>query len=444
MTSLDLRQWAGQESRVLYGTLALFVVVATGPFFVTSFYALLSLRVMLGLPIGMLFNVVTGMIASQFSPSQRTRVLGWSSLSLSTQAFTYTLTSGYLGRFSYRFIFLLPMTAVPIALFSLYTGLTVSVGSGHPDLEGGEYLSANTNPNSAVQSEDDASSSCASVDMECAGPVEGVEGVETSHSPSPVSSADVCQDTMPCEASSSVIDVEVEASESDQAEMPEMHSVESIDSVPAFPLGRAVMQAVLFMFSQGTWYMYIVLIALHLSVDMGIQDSLIAGVALACDSLGQMLGALCTSRMQRLSPSYAGPFLTAIQCCGLFLSSRGLRQCVFLGGVMIGFGCGGTLPVLLGRASVFHKSHRATVGSLMVALQNIGMMGLPLLAGLFSSSANTLVLAGVLALATAVTWSVLESRDKRSHAHVSPEPSLVHSDNATYEDIHERAVVVDC
>ncbi|GIQ89012.1 major facilitator superfamily protein, partial [Kipferlia bialata] len=370
-----LKRWRGHERAVLYGAILALTIIGTLPVLFTNFWPLLVFRFLIGVPIGFLFPSVTGLIAAEFEPEDRARVLGWSSLSLSGQAFLYTLISGYLGRYSYRLVFLLTLTTVPVVLFSMYTGLSVRQGD-------------------TMEAEGEGE-----VDLEAA-----VDAVPTlSHH------SEGSTDT--CSYQGGEKDAEGKRETEADRVVAEGEKVDADEPVPPFPLLRALRETTLFLMTQGTWFIYIVCVALHLDLDMGIDDSFIAGVAISCNTLGQMLGATFTAAVQRKYPSYGGPFYFVIQAVGLFLAATHTLSIVCTGGFLIGVGCGGLLPLLLGKASMFHESHRNTVGSMMMSFQNIGMMVFPLFSTLFSTNARTLAFGGVLAVGATLVWSGLEWRD---------------------------------
>ncbi len=98
------------------------VVAVTGslPSFVTSFYAILVIRALLGFGLGMVFPVTNAIIFELYDGEERTKVLGWHSASQYMGAVVYTMAGGILSRVYWRYAFLIYLAALLPTLIILF------------------------------------------------------------------------------------------------------------------------------------------------------------------------------------------------------------------------------------------------------------------------------------------------------------------------------------
>ncbi|GIQ84641.1 hypothetical protein KIPB_006176 [Kipferlia bialata] len=294
-----------------------------------------------------MFPVIVELLAERYrDESVRDRVLVWSVVSLNAQALLLELFGGFLGRYGYRLVFVLPLYTIPVIVFCKAVGLTPKTS----------------------------------------------------------------EETQPCLPDSDDIQHERERESDSEGEREDAPLLS--DGTLPFPTIRALVDATFFTVAQGTQFIYIVLISLHLAQDMGVEDSFVAGLCSATTMLGSMVGSLCMETVIRLTGRMAAPLFFASECVGVFMACSTSVSPVTVGGILIGFGCGGLLPLILGRASEYHVSHRATVQSILMVGQNIGMMGFPELMAVFGTPTRTFVVGGVIALICMLAWLPLLPKNK--------------------------------
>ncbi|GIQ87940.1 major facilitator superfamily protein, partial [Kipferlia bialata] len=363
------------EQALLYWCCLAFCLFGFMPVFTDNFWVLFFWRFVIGFPAGLAFPVLLDMIGHTYeSPEARQKVMNWASLSFSFQGLVYNLIAGFVARENYKYVFLVMLVILPIMGYALVVGPILEPEEG----EGEEEEEGDGSDAFAVLAE---------------GETEAVEGTETEG------------------------EGERETEAKDEPEVvevpPEVEAeTETEDVVPPFPLLAALWNAWLHTMSQGVWYMFIVLSSLHLVDDLEIEDSLMAGIAGAFCTVGMMLGAMLVSPVKRGCKGFAGPVFFGVQAVGTFLTSTNHLYLVLGGASLVGIGTGANLALLLAVASSFHKSHRPTVSSLYVGMQNFGMVGLPSTVALFPSPGDTLFFGGLLSTATCLIWTGVECRNR--------------------------------
>ncbi|GIQ84053.1 major facilitator superfamily protein, partial [Kipferlia bialata] len=410
---------------LLYICYGLFLLFGVLPAFTNTFWGLFFWRTMIGFPAGLAFPIIIDMMSQRFEPVQRTKVLGWCSLSLSSQGFVYSLLGGYLARTDYHLVFYVQLIIAPIMLFGYIVGPLKALPPS-PSFSGSDIVLAPVSEESsrdAVAVEADLEA-----DLEAALNAEDSDrqrepvcdvppspcaeaGYQNEHIEAHDTAEGVCEYDDVCDE----VEVVVCPNCKGGAPMPVDTALSALEgSTPPFPLGSVVWYAAMYTLTQGTWYLLLVLSSLHLAEDLEIDDTFIAGVASASNTIGMMGGAAIVSAMVRHFPDAAGPMYFAIQATGILLGSTVNLYVVILGCVLCGVGAGGLLPLLLGKASSYHPSHTATAGSVFLAMQNTGMVVFPATVSLFSNSGDCLLFGGIVASIATLTWLVGEWKQIRT------------------------------
>ncbi|MEA3505077.1 MAG: MFS transporter, partial [Bacteroidota bacterium] len=105
---------------ILIPSLILFAIAGTACFFVTNFNTLLIARVLQGVGAAPLGALNLTLIGDLFTKEKRNKAMGITSSILSIGTAIYPLIGGALAIIGWNFPFLLPLTAIPIALFVIF------------------------------------------------------------------------------------------------------------------------------------------------------------------------------------------------------------------------------------------------------------------------------------------------------------------------------------
>lgn len=108
------------RKRILVPSLALFAVAGSACAMAGDFGDLLVLRALQGIGAASLGSINVTLIGDIYSGNQRTTAMGYNSAVISVAAGAYPLVGGALTVFGWRYPFLMPLLAVPIALCVLY------------------------------------------------------------------------------------------------------------------------------------------------------------------------------------------------------------------------------------------------------------------------------------------------------------------------------------
>lgn len=108
------------RKRVLVPCLVLYAVAGSACALAPDFETLLVLRVVQGIGAAALGHLTFTLIADIFSAEERVAAVGYNVGLLSAAAAAYPVIGGALALFGWRFPFLLPAAALPIAIFAAY------------------------------------------------------------------------------------------------------------------------------------------------------------------------------------------------------------------------------------------------------------------------------------------------------------------------------------
>ena len=101
--------------------LVLYVVAGAGAFFVRSIVVLLALRALLGVSVGMLMPLSTGLLAYYFRPEEMARLMGLSAAMNQMGGVVATLLAGILATISWNYAFLVYMIGLlALVMVALY------------------------------------------------------------------------------------------------------------------------------------------------------------------------------------------------------------------------------------------------------------------------------------------------------------------------------------
>lgn len=112
---LDISRHYGTRAIALVG-LMLYVAAGSGCFLVGNIYALLVLRALLGVSVGLIMPLSTGLLAYYYPPEQQARLMGLSAAMNQMGGVVATLLAGLLSSISWRWSFLVYLLGL-IAVF---------------------------------------------------------------------------------------------------------------------------------------------------------------------------------------------------------------------------------------------------------------------------------------------------------------------------------------
>ncbi len=107
------------RKRVLVPALLTFAAAGAGCAAADSFHTLLLLRFLQGIGAASLGSLNVTLVGDLFAPSERSAAMGYNSAVLSLGTATYPAVGGAMAMLGWRFPFLLPLAAVPVALLVL-------------------------------------------------------------------------------------------------------------------------------------------------------------------------------------------------------------------------------------------------------------------------------------------------------------------------------------
>ncbi|RJP71955.1 MAG: MFS transporter [Ignavibacteriales bacterium] len=108
------------RKKVLAPSLLLFAISGFACFFANSFELLVLLRFLQGVGSACLGSLNVTLIGDLFKGKERMRAMGYNASVLSIATASYPFIGGLLASIDWRFVFLLPLLAVPIALAVIY------------------------------------------------------------------------------------------------------------------------------------------------------------------------------------------------------------------------------------------------------------------------------------------------------------------------------------
>ncbi len=104
---------------VLVPSLFLFGLAGVGCMFTTSFWSLLVLRFLQGVGASSLSSLNLTLVGDLFSGNERTQVMGYNASVLSIGTATYPAVGGALAVLGWKYIFILPVLAIPLGIWVL-------------------------------------------------------------------------------------------------------------------------------------------------------------------------------------------------------------------------------------------------------------------------------------------------------------------------------------
>ncbi len=110
-----LCRWMKTRTLATVG-LCLYVLAGAGAFFVDNIWLLLALRALLGVSVGMVMPLSTGLLAYFFPPQEQARLMGLSAAMNQMGGVVATLLSGILAGMGWNFSFLVYLLALPALL----------------------------------------------------------------------------------------------------------------------------------------------------------------------------------------------------------------------------------------------------------------------------------------------------------------------------------------
>lgn len=108
------------RKKVIIPSLLIFAFSGFAIFFTRDFYFILLLRIFQGIGASPLGSLNTSLIGDFFKGKQRPEAMGYNASVLSISTALYPLIGGFLAGIAWYYPFLLPLLAIPVALFVMY------------------------------------------------------------------------------------------------------------------------------------------------------------------------------------------------------------------------------------------------------------------------------------------------------------------------------------
>jgi len=116
-----INTWAGTRTIAIVGLL-LYIMSGAGCFFVNNIYLLLAMRALLGVSVGLIMPLSTGLLSYYFPPEEQARLMGLSAAMNQMGGVIATLLAGVLAMIDWQFaflVYLLGLFAIIMAILFL-------------------------------------------------------------------------------------------------------------------------------------------------------------------------------------------------------------------------------------------------------------------------------------------------------------------------------------